>query len=131
MASCGVAIVSPENLDRINCGLDLCDLHLPAFLGATSSVTTQPSSLVFAEPTRWAMSFIFRGARFCIVFDSKHAALVAVGTSHAARHISLALTCKELLLPLKCKFHVSAHHVYCHAGNTGNECADAAASLSL
>ena len=50
---------------------------------------------------------------------------------HAKKNIYLAHTCNELLLRLKCKFHVSAHHVYGHAGNTGNECADAAASLGM
>ena len=36
MAGWGVAIVSPENLVRIICGPVVCDLRLPAFLGATS-----------------------------------------------------------------------------------------------
>ena len=67
----------------------------------------------------------------CILFDSKHAASVTLGVAHAKRNITLARTCNELLLRLKCNFHVSAHHVFGHAGNAGNECADVAASLGM
>ena len=42
-----------------------------------------------------------------------------------------ALATSLLLLRLKCNSHVSAHHVFCHAGNAGNECADVAASLGM
>ena len=40
-------------------------------------------------------------------------------------------TCNKLSVRLKCNFHVSAHHARGHAGNTGNECPDAAASLDM
>ena len=42
------------------------------------------------------------------------------------RNIELARRCNELLVRLKCKFHLSVHHVFSHAGNAWNECADAA-----
>ena len=45
------------------------------------------------------------------------------------RTFSLARTFNELLLRLTNNVHASSHHVYGHAGNTGNECADAAVSL--
>ena len=131
MAGRGVAIVSPTNLVRIICGLVVCDLRLPAFLGATScsNITAELSGI--AEAIRWANSYIFRRARLRILVGSKHAARVTIGTAHAEKIISFARTCNELLLRLKCNFHVSAHHVYGHAGNMGNDCADAAASLKF
>ena len=66
-----------------------------------------------------------------ILFDSQHADRVTLGVAHAKKHIALARTCNEHSLRLKCKFHVSTHHVFGHAGNAGNECADVAASLGL
>ena len=125
MACWGVAIVSPENLVRIICGPVVCDLRLPAFLGATSCGNNTAELSGFAEGIHWANSFIPRGARR-ILFDSKRAARVTVGTVHAKKNLSLARTCNEHLLRRKCNRHVSAHHVYSHAGKTGNECADAA-----
>ena len=63
--------------------------------------------------------------------DPKHAARVTLGVVHAKRNIALARRRKGLLLRLKCNFHVSAHHVFGHAGHAGNECADVAASLGM
>ena len=95
------------------------------------AVPTQPSSLVSLRLLVGANSYIPRGARLRILFDSKNAVRVTIGTAHAKKNISLARTCNELLLRLKCNFHVSAHDVYGHAGNTDNECADAAASFGM
>ena len=119
MAGWGVAIVSLENFSKIICGLVVCGPRLPAFLGATSCSNNTAELTGFASAFRWANSFIPRGARLRILFYSKH----------GKRNMSLARTCNELWLRLNCNFHVSAHHVSGHAGNTGNECADAAASL--
>ena len=113
------------------CGPVVCDPGPPAFLRATSCSNNTAELSGFAEAIRWANSFIPRGARLCILFDSKHAARVTVGTAHAKKNLSLARTCNELLLRLTCNFHVSVHHVSGHAGNTGDECADAAASLGM
>ena len=40
--------------------------------------------------------FIFRGDRVRILYDSKHAARVALGVAHARRNIALAHKCNEL-----------------------------------
>ena len=128
MAGWVFAIVSPENLVRIL----LC--AIPAYrhsLVPRRAVTTQPELSGFAEAMRWANHFIPRGARLRILFYSKHATSVTIGTAHARRHISSAHTCNKLSVRLKCNFHVPAHHAHGHAGNTGNECADAAASLGM
>ena len=109
----------------------MCDLRLPAFLGALSCRNSTAELSGFAEALRWANHFIPRGARLRILCDSKHAASVTIGTAHARRYISSAHTCNRLSVRLKCNFHVSAHHAHGHAGNIGNECADAAASLGM
>ena len=66
-----------------------------------------------------------------ILNDSKHAARVALGVAHACRNIALASKCNELILRSKDKIYVSIHHVFGHAGNAGNECADIAASCGM
>ena len=97
MAGWGVAIDSPENFVRTICGPVVCDPRLPSFLGATSCSNNTAELTGFAEAVRWANSFILRGARLRILFDSKHAARVTVGVAHVKRNIALARTCKELL----------------------------------
>ena len=103
----GVAIVSNENFVRAICGPVVCDPRLPAFLGATSCSNNTAELSGLAEAIRWAISFIHRGARLRILFDSKHAARVTIAVAHAKRNIALARTCDELLLRLKCNFHAS------------------------
>ena len=97
---------------------------IPGYRRSCSNNTAELTGC--AEALRWANSFIPRGARFRIIFDSKHAARVTLGVAHAKRNIELARRCNELLVRLKCNIHVSAHHVFGHAGNAGNECADVA-----
>ena len=50
----------------------------------------------FAEALRWTDSFIPRGERVRILYDSKHAARVALGVAHAGRNIALANRCIDL-----------------------------------
>ena len=78
MAGWGVAIVSPENLVRIICGPVVCDLRTLAFLGATSCSNNTAALSGFAEAMLWANSFVPRGVRLRILFDSKHAASVTI-----------------------------------------------------
>ena len=109
----------------------MCDPRLQAFLRATSCSNNTAELTGFAEALLWANSFIPRGARLRILFDSKHAARATLGVAHAKRNIALARRCNELLLRLKCTFHISALHVFSNAGNAGTECADVAASLGM
>ena len=78
LAGWSAAIVSPENLVRIICGPVVCDLRILAFLGATSCRNSTAELSGFAEALRWANSFIPRGVRLRILFDSKHAASVII-----------------------------------------------------
>ena len=82
-------------------------------------------------PFVWLIFLIPRGARVRILYHSKHAVRVTIGVAHAKKNIALARTCNELLLRLKCNFHVPAHLVVGHAGIAGNECADTATSLGM
>ena len=131
MAGWGVAIVSPENFVRVMCGPVVSDPRLQAFLGATSCSNNTAELTGLAGALLWANSFIPRSSRLRILFDSKHAARVTLGVAHAQRNIALARRCNELLLRLKCNFHISAHHVFSDAGNAGNQCADVAASPGM
>ena len=65
----------------------------------------------------------------CILYDSKRASRVTFGVAHSRRNISSASRCNDLVLRSKEKFYISIHHVFGHAGNAGNECADIAASF--
>ena len=75
-----------------------CGPRHPSFLGATAC-SHNTAVLVYA--------FSF----------TPHVARVAIGTAQAKRNIALSRFGIELLLQLKCNFHVSAHHVFGHAGN--------------
>ena len=52
---------------------------------------------------------------------------MALGVAHAKRNIALADTCSTLLLNVKSRIFISVHHMFCHARNAGNECAEVAA----
>ena len=66
---------------------------------------------------------------FFSTLNTRPVSLLALPTQRRIlRYPALA---NELLLQLKCNFHVSAHHVFGHAGHAGNECADTAASLGM
>ena len=53
---------------------------------------------------------------------------MVMGVADAKRYIQLANTCNALLLNAKYRIFISVRHVFSHAGNVGNECADIAAS---
>ena len=82
-----------------------------------------------------ALSFIgphgpvARDACSCFFYDSKHAAGVCLGTIHARTHVQVGLSCQRLLLKVQLKLRFTMQHVYSHAENLGNECADHAAAL--
>ena len=61
--------------------------------------------------------------------DSKHAAGAYLGTILARTHVQLRLYCQKLLLKLQHRQRFTMQHVYSHAENLGNECADHAAAL--
>ena len=68
-------------------------------------------------------------ANSCVFYDSKHAAGICLGTIQARTHIQLALTCQQPLLKIQHRLRFSMQHVYGHAVNLGNDCADHAAAL--
>ena len=88
--------------------------------------TAQPSSLVSLSP-RVGRTLSFLAVFACAFSLTPNTRPVSLFTAHAGRNISSAHTCNELSV----RFHVSAHHACGHAGNTGNKCADAAASLGM
>ena len=60
-----------------------------------------------------------------------HAARDALVVTHARKNTALANKSDDLVLRSNGIFYVSVHHVFCHAGNAGNECADIAAFLGM
>ena len=90
----------------------------PAFSRARASVnnTAEMTAMLEALYFLGPRGSVARNEEACIFYDSKHAAGVCLGTIQARSHVQLALTC---------------HHVYGHAWNLGNECADHAAALGL
>ena len=58
-----------------------CDPGHLAFLGAISRSNNTAELTGFADALRWIDSFIPRGERVRILYDSKHAARVALGVA--------------------------------------------------
>ena len=100
------------------------DAHL-AFAGArvhsnnTAEMLAMVETLFFLGP----FGLVVRDAHSCVFYDSKHAAGVCLGTLHARTHVH------QLLLKVQHRLRFTMQHVYGHAENLGNECADHAAAL--
>ena len=78
LAGWRIAGVSADNFVRILCGPVTCDPGHPAFLGATSRSNNTAEVTSFAEALRWIDSFIPCDERVRMLYDSKHAARVAL-----------------------------------------------------
>ena len=106
------------------------EAHL-AFAGAKvqSNNTAEMSAMIEA------LSFLgphvpdARDSCSCVFYHSKHAAGICLGTIQARTHVQLALSFQQSLLKVQHKLRFTMQHVYGHAENLGNECADHAAAL--
>ena len=105
------------------------EAHL-ALAGARvhSNNTAEMSSTVEALSFLGPHGPVARDACSCFFYDSKHAAGVCFGTNHARTHVQLGLSCQQILLKVQRKLRFTMQHVYSHAENLGNECADHAAA---
>ena len=61
--------------------------------------------------------------------DSKHPASICLATVQTRANVSVGLTCQRLLLKIQLRMRFTMQHIYSHAQNLGNECADHAAAL--
>ena len=106
------------------------EAHL-AFAGARvhSNNTAQMSAMVEALSFLGPHGPVAREAHACVFYDSKHAAGVCFGTILARTHVQLGLSCQQLLLKVQHRVRFTMQHVYSHAENLGNECADHSAAL--
>ena len=104
------------------------EAHL-AFSGAgthsnnTAEVTAMIEALSFLGPHGPAA----RDVEECILYDSKHAVGVSLGTIQARTHVQLALACQRSMLCAQHRLRFTVQHG--HTGDLGNECADHAAAL--
>ena len=94
-----------------------------------SNNTAQMSAMVEALSFLGPHGPVAREAHACVFFDSKHAAGVCLGTILAGTHVQLGLSCQQFLLKVQHRPRFAMQHVYSHAENLGNECADHAAAL--
>ena len=103
----------------------------PAFSGARthSNNTAEMSAMIEALSFLGPRGPVARDVDSCIYDDSKHAAGVCLGTIQARTHVQLALACERSMLCAQHRLRLTMQHVYGHAGNLGNECADHAAAL--
>ena len=103
----------------------------PAFSRTTASsnntaeINAMLETLHFLSPR----GSVARHEETCIFRDSKHAAGKCLGTIQTRSHVQLALACQRSTLSVQHKLRLTMHHVFGHAGNLGNECADHAAAL--
>ena len=94
-----------------------------------SNNTAEMSAMVEALSFLGPHGPVARDANSCVFFDSKHAAGICLGTIQARTHVQLALSCQQSLLKVQHRLRFTMQHVYGHAGNLGNECADHAVAL--
>ena len=102
--------------------------HDRSLSGISKVPESTPTTLLTCRPSLRPHSPVARDAISCVFYDSKHAVGVC-GTIQARTHMQLALSCHQSLLKVQHRLRLTMHHVYGHAGNLGNECADHAAAL--
>ena len=106
------------------------EAHL-AFSGArthsnnTAEMTAMIEALSFLGPHGPAA----RDVEECILYDSKHAVGVSLGTIQAHTDVQLTLACQRSMLCAQHRLRFTMQHVYGHTGDLGIECADHAAAL--
>ena len=106
------------------------EAHL-AYAGARvhANSTAEMSAIVEALSFLGLRGPVASDACSCCFYDSKHAAGVCLGTNHARTHVQLGSSCQQLLLKVQHRLQFTMQHVYSHAENLGNECADHAVAL--
>ena len=130
-AGWGVIARSPRGSIDVMFGPVFTNETHPAFSGAkassnnTAEMTAMIEALYFLGPR----GSVARHEEACICYDSKHAAGVCLGTTQARSLVQLALACQRSTLCVQHRLRLTVHHVYGHAGNLGNECANHAAAL--
>ena len=130
-AGWGVIAESPRRSIDIMFGPVVTKETHPAFSRAkassnnTAEMTAIIKALYFLGPRR----SIARHEEACIFCDSTHAAGICLGTIQARSHVQVPLACQRYTLCVQHRLRLTMHHVYGHAGNLGNECADHAAAL--
>ena len=105
------------------------EAHL-AFAGARfHSNSTAEISAVEALSFLGPHGPVARDACSCVFYHFKYASGVCLGTILARTDVQLGLSCQQLLLKVQHRPRFTMQHVYSHAENLGNECADHAAAL--
>ena len=96
-----------------------------------SNNTAELSNIVEALSFLGRHGSVARVSHSCIVYDSKHAASICLGTVESRANVHLGLTCQRLLLQIHLTSRFTVQRIYSHAQNLGNECADHAAALGI
>ena len=122
-----IAAVSPDIFVRILRGPVSCDLRLRRRLGTTLCSNNTAELIGLPKATDGLISS-FLAVNVCAAFVIPYTRPVSRVVLPTQNKIALATRCNELLLRLKCKFHVSVRYVFSLAGN---ECADFVASLDI
>ena len=126
MASWEIAAVSLDNFVPIFCCPVLCDPGYFAFLGF-HVLQHNTAELVWPEP----LDDSFLAVNVCKSFLIPNTRPVLRLVMLTQKNLRWPADVTSFLLHLKCKFHFSVHHVFSHACNAGNECADIAASFGM
>ena len=106
------------------------EAHL-AYAGSRlhSSNTAELSSIVEALSFLGPHGPVVRDSRSCMFHDSRHAASICLGTVQSRASVHLGLACQRLSLRIELRLRFTTQHIYSHAQNLGNECADHNAAL--
>ena len=94
-----------------------------------SNKTAELSSIIKALSFLGPNGPVARDSQDSIFYDSRHAASICLGTVQSRANVTLGLTCQGLLLQILLRLRFTLQHIYSHAQNSGNECADHAAAL--
>ena len=105
--------------------------HISRMQVPESTPTTPSNSRVFSRrfPSKGATARLSVVHILASFLDSKHAAGVLLGTVQTRANVQLGLACQRLLLQIQVTLRFTMQHIYGHAQNLGNECADHAAAL--
>ena len=127
----GAVARSPHGMINVMFGpVVTTEAHL-AYVGARShsNNTAEMSAIVEALSFLGPLGPVAHDACSCVLYDSKRAAGVCLGTIHARTHVQFGLSCQQLLLKVQLRLRFTMQHVNRHAENVGNECADHGAAL--
>ena len=122
---------SPDGRLYITFGPVITTEAFYAYAGARlhSNDTSELSSIIEAFSFLGPNGPVARDSHAFFFYNSRHATSICLGTVQSRANVASELTCQRLLLQVQLRLRLTMQHIYSHAQNPRNECADHAAAL--